>query len=136
LKRELSRYAAQAAAGLVDQLAANAVEVNGVKVIAHRCDDWDADAMRGQIELLRKKLGPVAVLLASGAGGKVLLIAGLATEVVARGQSAVEWVKAAAKPVGGGGGGRPDMAQAGGKQPEQLDEALRAGLEYIKAKLS
>jgi alanyl-tRNA synthetase len=92
--------------------------------------------MRGQIELLRKKLGPVAVLLASGAGGKVLLIAGLATEVVARGQSAVEWVKAAAKPVGGGGGGRPDMAQAGGKQPEQLDEALRAGLEYIKAKLS
>jgi alanyl-tRNA synthetase len=48
----------------------------------------------------------------------------------------VEWVKAAAKPVGGGGGGRPDMAQAGGKQPEQLDEALRAGLEYIKAKLS
>jgi len=136
LRKELAKHVAQAAAGMVDRLAAGAVAVNGVKVIAHRCDDWDSDTMRGQIEMLRKRLGSVAVLLASGAGGKVLLMAGLSTDVVARGHSAVDWVKVAAKPVGGGGGGRPELAQAGGKQPDQLDEALQVGMAHIQSRLA
>ena len=136
LKHSLQKASAQAAVGLVDELIAKGVDVNGVKVIVHQGADWDADTMRAHIDQLRSKVSPVAILFGSGGEGKVLLIAALSKELVERGLSAGDWVKAAAKLVGGGGGGRPDLAQAGGKIPEKLPEALAEGLEFIKKKLT
>ena len=77
------------------------------------------------------------MLLAAVAGEKkVVLVAGLTRDLVERGASAGQWVGAAAKAVGGGGGGRPDMAQAGGKQPEKLPEALDVARASIREMLA
>jgi alanyl-tRNA synthetase len=136
LRQQLSKLSTQASAGFVDELVAKAVEVAGVKVVAHQSDDWTVDQMRDQIDQLRRKASPLAVILASGAGGKVTLIAALSKELTAKGLSAVDWVKASAKAVGGGGGGRPDLAQAGGKSPEHLPQALKDAVEYLRGKLA
>lgn len=136
LRQQLSKLTTQASAGLVDELVAKAVDVGGVKVVAHQSDDWTVDQMRDQIDQLRRKASPLAVILASGAGGKVTLIAALSKELTAKGLSAVDWVKASAKAVGGGGGGRPDLAQAGGKSPENLPQALKDAVEYLRGKLA
>lgn len=136
LRQQLNKLSTQASAGLVDELVAKAVEVGGVKIVAHQSDEWSVDQMRDQIDQLRRKASPLAVILASGAGGKVTLIAALSKELTAKGLSAVDWVKASAKAVGGGGGGRPDLAQAGGKSPENLPQALKDAVEYLKAKLA
>ncbi|MGQ0635493.1 MAG: alanine--tRNA ligase [Planctomycetaceae bacterium] len=135
LKQNLSKLSAQAATGLIDELVARAVDVGGVKIIAHQDDGWNVDQMRSQIDQLRRAVSPLAVILASGADGKITLIAGLSKELVAKGLSAVDWVKAAAKVVGGGGGGRPDLAQAGGKSPEKLPDALNEAVEFLRQKL-
>lgn len=135
LKQELAKKSAETAVGTIDDLIKQAIDVAGVKIIAHQAADWDADTMRSHIDQLRRKLSPLAVILGSGSDGKVLLIAGLSKELVERGLSAVDWVKAAAKAVGGGGGGRPDLAQAGGKLPEKLPQALSNAVEYLRDKL-
>ena len=81
--------------------------------------------MRQLIDQLRKKASPVAVLLASREDDKVTLIAGISRDLEERGLNAGDWIRSAAEVVGGSGGGRPDMAQAGGRHPEKLPEALR-----------
>jgi alanyl-tRNA synthetase len=131
LKQNLHKLSAQAAVGLVDELIARAVDVGGVKIIVHQADDWDADTMRAHIDQLRSKVSPLAVLFGSGSDGKVLLIAALSKELVEAGMSAGDWVKTVAKVVGGGGGGRADLAQAGGKHAERLPEALQTGRELL-----
>ncbi|HEY2251646.1 MAG TPA: alanine--tRNA ligase-related protein, partial [Planctomycetaceae bacterium] len=136
LKQNLHKLSAQAAVGLVDELLEKAVDIAGVKVIVHQAADWDADTMRSHIDQLRGKASPLAVLFGSGSEGKVLLIAALSKDLVERGLSAGDWVKAAAKAVGGGGGGRPDLAQAGGKHPEKLPQAMTDAVEYLRGKLT
>jgi alanyl-tRNA synthetase len=91
--------------------------------------------MRAHIDQLRRKASPLAVLFGSASDGKVVLVAGLSKELVERGLSAGDWVKAAAKAVGGGGGGRPDLAQAGGKFPEKLPQAMSDAVEYFRGRL-
>jgi alanyl-tRNA synthetase len=91
--------------------------------------------MRLQIDQLRKKSDPIAVLLGSRADDKVLLIAAVSKGVQAKGLDAVAWVKHAAKVCEGGGGGRPDLAQAGGKLPGKLPEAIAAGKAFMEEKL-
>ncbi len=96
-----------------------------VQVIVSEAPGANPNLMRQLIDQLRKKLGQTAVLLATVQGeGRVVLVAGISKELVAKGLSADQWVKQVAKVVGGGGGGRPDMAQAGGKDPSKLPEAL------------
>ena len=93
--------------------------------------------MRELIDLVRRKLSPAAILLASAAEDKVTMVAGLTRDLVERGLSAGEWIKAPAEAVGGKGGGKPDMAQAGGKLPDKLPTALdaaRASIEKLLAK--
>jgi alanyl-tRNA synthetase len=135
LKQQLSKLNTQAAAGLVDELVAKAIDVSGVKVITYQIEDGDADLLRSHIDQLRRKVSPLAVLLATGREGKVVLIAGLSKELVEKGLNAVDWVKAAAKIVGGGGGGRPDLAQAGGKDASKVPQALVEAATYLRQKL-
>jgi alanyl-tRNA synthetase len=88
--------------------------------------------MRQSIDLLRRKASPIAVLLGSVEGDKVTLVAGISRELEERGLSAGNWIKDAAAVVGGKGGGRPDLAQAGGKLVDQLPAALEAARKSIQ----
>ena len=85
---------------------------------------------------LRKTASPVAVLLGSAADGKVTLVAGISRDLEQRGLNAGVWIRGAAEVVGGRGGGKPDMAQAGGKHAEKLPEALETARKDIAAMLA
>jgi alanyl-tRNA synthetase len=136
--RDLRKQAASAprAGGVTaDSLLADAAEVGGVKIVVAEVPNADAGAMRHLIDQLRKTAGPVAVLLGSSADGKVTLVAGITRDLEQRGLNAGQWIQTAAEVVGGRGGGKPDMAQAGGKHPEKLAEALAAAREKMHALL-
>jgi alanyl-tRNA synthetase len=135
LRQSLHKLSAQAAVGQADELLEQAVDVAGVKIVVHEGQGWDADMMRSQIDELRRKVSPLAVLFGSAADGKVLLVAALSKDLVERGFSAGDWVKATARAVGGGGGGRPDLAQAGGKFPDKLPQAMKDAVDYLRGKL-
>ncbi len=126
--RELKKKAASGAASdtlSVDKLIGDAVEIAGVKVVAADVPGANPNVLRQLIDQLRRKASPIAVMLAAKQGDdKVMLVAGLSRDLVEKGGDSVAWVKAAAKKVQGGGGGRPDMAQAGGKKPEGIADAL------------
>ena len=88
--------------------------------------------MRQLIDQIRQKLGSSAVLLASSDGeSKVTLVAGVTKDLQQKGAHAGNWIRPVAQALGGGGGGRPDMAQAGGKRPEKLPEALKIARRMI-----
>jgi len=130
LKKKLAAGPKTTAGPSVDELIDQAKEIaGGVRVIAAEIPGGDANAMRQTIDQLRRKAAPVAALLAArGEEGKVTLIAGASREMVGEGFDAVAWIRAVAKVVGGGGGGRPDMAQAGGKLPDKIPAALEAAV--------
>lgn len=134
-KRELSKLTSQAAAGTVDDLIAKAETVSGVRVITHLAENVSRDAIREMIDTLRDKAAPAAVLIGAVIDGKVSLTAAVTKDLIAKGLHAGDCVKSAAKIVGGGGGGRPDMAEAGGKDPSKLADALKAGADYFRSKL-
>ena len=93
--------------------------------------------MRQLIDQIRQKTGSSAVLLASSEGeDKVTLVAGVSKDLQEKGAHAGNWVRPVAKVLGGGGGGRPDMAQAGGKQPAKLPEALEQARQTIAEMIS
>jgi alanyl-tRNA synthetase len=125
LKKQLAAGAKPPGASPDDLLAA-AADVAGAKVVVAEVPGGNAGSFRETIDLLRRKGPPVAVLLAAREEGKVLLVAGISRDLQARGLDAVKWIRTAAEIVGGSGGGKPDMAQAGGKHPDKLPEALEA----------
>jgi alanyl-tRNA synthetase len=108
----------------VDALAHEAEDANGVRVLVKALPDTDPSSLRDISDTVRQKLGDAVVMLGSATDGRVHLVANVAPSVVERGVKAAELVRAAAPIVGGGGGGRDTLAQAGGKEPEKLDEAL------------
>ena len=138
--RELQKKASAApkADGVgVDQLVANAVEVQGVKIVAADVPGGTPQCLRDMIDQLRRKAAPVAVMLGTKQEeGKVMLIAGLSRDLVDRGLDSVQWIREAAAMVGGKGGGRADMAQAGGKLADKLGEALELGRREIEKRLA
>ncbi len=108
--------------------------VGDIHLVVAEVPGANPNMMRGWIDQIRKKIQPSAIFLASiQSADKVLLVAGLSQDLVKRGFSAGNWVKDVAPAVGGGGGGKPDMAQAGGKQPENINVALDAAREYLRA---
>jgi alanyl-tRNA synthetase len=128
---------AAAAAGVTPEtLLAGAVEVGGSRVVVADMQGGDANAMRQAIDQLRRKASPIAVLLGSVEGDKVTLVAGISKELEARGLSAGNWIRDVATVVGGKGGGRPDLAQAGGKLVAKLPEALAMAREQMQTLLS
>ncbi|MBU3693263.1 MAG: alanine--tRNA ligase [Rhodocyclaceae bacterium] len=123
LEKELASLKAKMAAGAGDALAGQAVDVAGVKVLAATLEGADAAALREAVDKLRATLKSAAVVLASVSEGRVTLIAGVTPDLTAK-VKAGELVNFVAGQVGGKGGGRPDMAQAGGTEPAKLAEAL------------
>ncbi len=126
-----------AAAGVSpDELLTTAVSVGDTKIVVALLGSGDAGAMRQCIDLLRRKGSPIAVLLGGHDSGKVTLVAGISRELEERGLSASEWINEAARLVGGKGGGRKDLAQAGGKDPEKLEAALQAAKDAMQKLLA
>ncbi|MFN0019431.1 MAG: alanine--tRNA ligase [Pirellulaceae bacterium] len=118
-------------------LLAKAEMVGGTKVIVAEAPGANANLMRQLIDQIRKQVNPAAIFLAAAEGeGKVLLVAGITRDLVEKGHSAGNWVRDVAPIVGGGGGGKPDLAQAGGKHPEKLAEALAKALEVARAQFA
>lgn len=134
VKHELSKFTAQSLAATAAKLVAAAETVNGVKLVVHQAD-CPRENLKEFVDRIREQAPSIAVLLGMVAEGKVALIAAVSKDLVSKGVSASEAVKTAAKVTGGGGGGRPDLAEAGGKIPEKLAEALAAGTAYFRGKL-
>ena len=119
-----------------DALAGEAENANGVRVLVKAIPDTDPSSLRDISDTVRQKLGDAVVMLGSAADGRVHLVANVAPSVVERGVRAADLVKVAAPVVGGGGGGRDTLAQAGGKDPEKLDEALATARAEIDKALA
>jgi alanyl-tRNA synthetase len=134
LEKELARLKSKLASSQGDDLAAQAIDFNGVKVLAAPLEGADVKTLRETLDKLKDKLKSAAVVLAAVDGDKVSLIAGVTADLTAK-VKAGELVNFVALQVGGKGGGRPDMAQAGGTQPENLGVALAGVAEWVKAKL-
>jgi len=110
-------------------------EVNGVKFLAAKVDGVDMNGLRNLGDQLKEKLGEGVVLIASVQDGKVNLMASATDEAQKKGAHAGNLLKAIASLVGGGGGGRPNMAQAGGKNPAGVEEALKKAEEVIASQI-
>ena len=135
LEKELAQLKGQLASAQGNDLSAEAVEVNGVKVLAHAFDGVDPKSMLSTLDQLKNKLGSAVVLLASVNGDKVNLAAGVTKDQTGR-VKAGELVNMVAEQVGGRGGGRPDMAQAGGKDPAGVPAAIASVLPWVTDKLA
>lgn len=135
LGRELERLKAKLASQAGDQLLADAIDIEGVKVLATTLDHADVKAMREAMDKLKDKLGTAAIVLASVDGDKVRLIAGVTKNATDR-IKAGDLVNHVATQVGGKGGGRPDLAQAGGTDASKLDSALGSVRDWISTQLS
>jgi alanyl-tRNA synthetase len=133
-ERELARLKAKAASSAGDDLAGRAADVKGTKVLAAALDGADARALRETMDKLKDKLKSAAIVLASVAEGKVTLIAGVTSDLTGK-VKAGELVNHVAQQVGGKGGGRPDMAQAGGTDPSALPAALQSVRAFVEQRL-
>ena len=131
LEQELAALNTKQAQVEVQELLVNSKEINGVQVVVGEVSSADMDGLRTVADLVRDRLKCGVVTLGALNGDKVNFVAMATKEAIAKGIHAGNIVKEVAKVAGGGGGGRPDMAQAGGKQPEKLSEALEAGREVI-----
>ena len=126
-----SKMAKEAMGDVSDQV----TEVKGVKLIAAKVDDVDMNGLRDLGDQLKEKLGEGVIVLASAAAGKVSLVAMATDEAVKKGAHAGNLIKGIAGLVGGGGGGRPNMAQAGGKNPDGIDAAIAKVSEVLESQL-
>jgi alanyl-tRNA synthetase len=136
MEREIRALKDRLASGKGVDLAAGAVDVQGVKVVATKVDGADAGALRTAVDQLKERLKSAVVVLASVQdAAKVLLVAGVTPDQTSRIQAG-ELAGAVAALVGGRGGGRADFAQAGGSKPEALDAALESVQEFVRARLT
>jgi alanyl-tRNA synthetase len=134
LEKEIARLKSKVATSHGDDLAAQAVEVKGIKVLAASLDGADAKTLRETLDKLKNKLKSAAIVLGSTEGGKVSLIAGVTPDLTAK-LKAGELVNFVAQQVGGKGGGRPDMAQAGGTEPAKVPAALASVRQWVEQRL-
>ena len=135
LQKELEQMRMKSAASNMASVGEKARDIRGVKVIAQRVDNLDRGQMRTLVDNMRNKLGSGVVVLGSVQDGKVALIVGVTADLTSRVQAG-KIIKPVAEKVGGSGGGRPDMAEAGGKDPAQLDAALNEAYAAVEGLLS
>jgi len=134
LEKELDQLKAKMASSAGSDLAASAKEVGGIKLLACAVDDFDPKALRETVDQLKNKLGTAVVLLISTAGGKVSIVAGVSKDLTDR-IKAGELANMVATQVGGKGGGRPDMAMAGGSDVEAVPAVVASVEEWVANKL-
>ena len=135
LERELDRLKARVAASHGDDLAAQAVDVDGLKVLAAQIDGADPKALRETVDRLKTRLGSGAVVLATVNAGKVALVAGVTKDCTDRIEAGT-LANHVARQVGGRGGGRPELAQAGGNDPSGVERAIRSVPEWVREQLA
>ena len=134
MEKEIGRLKSKLAASAGDDLAGQAIDVAGVKVLAVQMDGADVASMRETLDKLKNALKSAAIVLSTVDGSKVTLIAGVTADLTAK-VKAGELVNHVATQVGGKGGGRPDMAQAGGTDPAGLPKALASVKDFVAAKV-
>ncbi len=135
LEKDIEQLKGRLASGQGADLLGQAVQVDGIKVLAARLDGVDAKTLREAVDRYKDQLKAAAVVLATVEDGKVRLVAGV-TPAETRRIKAGDLVNAVAQQVGGKGGGRPDLAQAGGTDPAKLDVALRSVPEWVRDRLA
>ncbi|MCI9270986.1 MAG: alanine--tRNA ligase [Dorea sp.] len=135
LKSELESTKSKMAQNAVGDVMDQVTEVKGVKLLAVKLEDVDMNKLRELGDQLKEKLGDGVLVLASKAGGKVNLVAMATDGAMAKGAHAGNLIKGIAACVGGGGGGRPNMAQAGGKNPAGIDDALAKACEVLEGQI-
>ena len=136
LRRRLSGMERSLLRAEAESLLQRVADIDGVRIIAGRTSANSADAMREMGDFLRDKLSSCVVTLGGLTEGSPILVTMVTSDLVERGVNAGSIARDAAKLMGGGGGGRPEMAQAGGRQPEKLDDALAAVAGLVRAALS
>jgi alanyl-tRNA synthetase len=134
LEKELARMKSKLASSQGDDLAERAIHVGKARVLAATLEGADAKSLRETMDKLKDKLGSAAIVLAANEGGKVALVAGVTSDLTAK-VKAGELVNFVAQQVGGKGGGRPDMAQAGGTDPTALPKALESVRGWVAERL-
>ena len=134
LEKELEQLKGKLASQAGSDLADEAVDVDGIQVLAIKLDGADNKTLRDTMDQLKNKLGKAAIVLASVSGEKITLVAGVTKDETKR-VKAGDLVNAVATQVGGKGGGRPDMAQAGGNNPAALDAALSSVVDWVREAL-
>jgi len=134
LRKELEQVRMKSASSSVSSATENVREVNGVKVLATRADNLERTQLRTLVDNLRNKLGSGVVVMGSVADGRVALVVGVTKDLTSRVQAG-KIIAEVAKKVGGSGGGRPDMAEAGGKDPAALDAALAESYGVVEGLL-
>jgi alanyl-tRNA synthetase len=134
LEKELERLGSKLAASQGDELMSQAVEVNGVKILAAQLEGADAKVLRETLDQLKNKLKSATIVLASVQDGKVQLAAGVTADTIAK-VKAGDLVNHVAQQVGGKGGGKPDMAMAGGTDPKGLAVALKSVQAWVSERL-
>ncbi len=135
LEKELDQLKSKLASAAGSDLASGAVDVAGVKVLAAKLDGVDPKSLRDTMDQLKNKLGSAVILLVTDSGGKVSLVAGVTKDQVSK-MRAGDLIKLAAEKVGGRGGGRPDMAQAGGSNPAGITDALALVVPWVETQLA
>ncbi len=134
LTRELDQARMKSASSSTTNIAEKVKDVNGVKVLTHRVDNLERAQMRTLVDQLRDKIGSGIVVLGSTTNGSVSLIVGVTKDLTSRIQAG-KVIGPVAQKVGGKGGGRPDLAEAGGKDPGSLDEALSEAYGVVEGLL-
>ncbi|HEX9801671.1 MAG TPA: alanine--tRNA ligase [Gammaproteobacteria bacterium] len=134
LEKELEQLKGKLASSQGSDLVSQAEEVGGIKVLAARLEGADPKGLRDIVDQLKSKLGTAAVVVAAVEGDKISLVAGVTRDATDR-IKAGDMLKAVAEQVGGKGGGRPDMAQGGGSQPEKLEAALGSVSGWVRAQI-
>jgi alanyl-tRNA synthetase len=132
LRKELEQVRMKSASSAVASAADQVQEANGIKVLTQRVDNLERNQMRTLVDNMRNKLGSGVVVLGSVQDGKVALIVGVTKDLTTRVQAG-KIIAEVAKKVGGKGGGRPDLAEAGGSEPGALDSALRSSVDVVRA---
>jgi len=135
LEREVQQLRARLGAGIAEELLKKAMDVSGVTVVAGRVDGFDQRALRELADRLKDKIGSGVIVLGSSSDRRVSWVAMVTPDLTAR-LHAGKLIKEVAVITGGGGGGRADLAEAGGKDPEKLDQALRLVPEMVKRLLT
>ncbi len=134
-EKEIEQLRNKLVSGETEDVISKAVDIKGVKVVTARFDTLDIDGLRNTGDMLKNKIESGVVVLGSNYGDKVSFIVTATKDVMAKGIHSGNIIKEVAKVAGGGGGGRPDMAQAGGKDAAKINDALKAAIPVIEAQI-